>query len=254
MAVAGRRLTARSVVLSTLLGTRPPRLPVSRLVRAGDLFGIEEGAVRTALSRLVAAGELVRHDEAWYGLAGRHVERLHRQRSGVEPHRRRWDGGWVQVVVTADRRDAATRAGFRDRMRTARLAELREGIWLRPDNLDVGVRDDDVRVMRWGAADDPAGLASGLWPLTDRAARTAELCRRLDEQRDRLGSGRRDPLRTGFELSADVLRHLADDPLLPEGLDPAGGAVDDLRARYRTFDVEFAEHLRRWLAGTSGRH
>ena len=41
-------LTTRSVLASTLLGTRPPRLPVGRLVRAGALFGIAEGTVRTA--------------------------------------------------------------------------------------------------------------------------------------------------------------------------------------------------------------
>ena len=38
-----RPLTARSVLLSALLGTTPPRLPVGRLVRAAELFGITIG-------------------------------------------------------------------------------------------------------------------------------------------------------------------------------------------------------------------
>ena len=51
-------LTARSVIASTLLGTEPPRLPGRVLVRVGELFGITEGTIRTALSRMVASGEL----------------------------------------------------------------------------------------------------------------------------------------------------------------------------------------------------
>ena len=248
MAVAGRRLTARSVVLSTLLGTRPPRLRAARLVRAGELFGIEEGAVRTALSRLVGTGELVR-DDGRYALAGRHVERLARQASGVEPQPRPWAGSWVQVVVTADRREPARRAAFRDEMRAARLAELREGVWLRPDNLDVGVRDDDVVALRWWAVDDPVALAALLWPLPERAARTTELHRRLEDHEEQLERGDREALRRGFELSADVLRHLADDPLLPPGLDPGAEAAGGLRTRYRTFDARYRDQLRDWLGG-----
>ncbi|TMR26179.1 hypothetical protein ETD96_41735, partial [Actinomadura geliboluensis] len=44
-----RPLTARSVVLSTLLGVHPPRLPARHLVRVGDLFGIAEGTIRVCL-------------------------------------------------------------------------------------------------------------------------------------------------------------------------------------------------------------
>ena len=50
-------LTARSVLASVLLGTDPPWLPTPLLVRTTALFGISEGSTRTALSRLVAAGD-----------------------------------------------------------------------------------------------------------------------------------------------------------------------------------------------------
>lgn len=68
-ATAGARtLTARSVLLSVLLGTDPPRLPVGLLVRTTELFGIAEGTTRTALSRMVATGELTTTD-GWYEIA-----------------------------------------------------------------------------------------------------------------------------------------------------------------------------------------
>src|SRR4051812_31262220 len=53
-----RDLTARSVLLSVLLGSDPPQLPVQLLVRTTELFGIAEGTTRTALSRMTSAGEV----------------------------------------------------------------------------------------------------------------------------------------------------------------------------------------------------
>jgi DNA-binding transcriptional regulator PaaX len=47
-------LPARSVLLSILLGSHPPRLPVRSLVHTAGLFGIAEGTARVALSRLSA--------------------------------------------------------------------------------------------------------------------------------------------------------------------------------------------------------
>src|SRR6201997_5367854 len=46
-------LTARSVALSTLLGYHPPALPISALVKVGELFGIADRATRVALTRKV---------------------------------------------------------------------------------------------------------------------------------------------------------------------------------------------------------
>src|SRR5690606_15109112 len=45
-------LSPRSIVLSVLLGSHPPSMPVGRLLEFTSLFGIADGAVRTALSRL----------------------------------------------------------------------------------------------------------------------------------------------------------------------------------------------------------
>jgi phenylacetic acid degradation operon negative regulatory protein len=63
-----RPFTARSVILSVLLGTEPPRLPVGLLVGTTELFGITDNTTRTALSRMSSAGE-VRADDGWYEIA-----------------------------------------------------------------------------------------------------------------------------------------------------------------------------------------
>src|SRR3954471_14473351 len=132
-----RSLTARSVVASTLLGTEPPRLPGRSLVRVAELFGIAEGTARTALSRMVANGELVAED-GHYELAGsRLLDRQVRQTASRRATRLRWHGGWVMAIVISERRDAAARAELRSALEAVRLRELREGVWLRPDNIEI---------------------------------------------------------------------------------------------------------------------
>src|SRR5687768_15517560 len=128
-----RPLTARSVLLSTLLGLDPPVLPASRLVATAGLFGIAEGTARVALSRMVRAGE-VEADGARYRLSGRLLERQARQATGLRPARTRWRGGWHLAVVTVTGRSAASRAELRRTFTAARFAEWREGVWLRPDD------------------------------------------------------------------------------------------------------------------------
>src|SRR4051812_48794461 len=133
---AERPLTARSVIASTLLGTAPPTLPGRLLVRAGALFGITEGTVRTALSRMVAAGELTA-DDGDYTLAGGLVARQQRQSESRRADVRTWDGTWTTAVVHSESRSSAERGELRTAATALRLAELREGVWLRPDNLDA---------------------------------------------------------------------------------------------------------------------
>lgn len=130
-----RPLSARSVVLSLLLGADPPELPVKDLVRLVEPFGIGGSTLRAALSRMVAAGDLRRADGV-HGLSDRLLERRRRQDEAVHPRTRAWHGDWETVVITATGRGPAERADLRARLTDLRLAELREGVWLRPANLD----------------------------------------------------------------------------------------------------------------------
>ena len=134
MTIERRPLTARGVVASALLGTDPPVLSARRLVRVGALFGIPDGTIRVAISRMVGNGEL-RRDERGYRLTGPLLGRRERQESGRHPATLPWDGSWELAVVVAMGRSPAERQTLRDAMRTLRLGERREGVWMRPANL-----------------------------------------------------------------------------------------------------------------------
>ncbi|MBL1098692.1 PaaX family transcriptional regulator C-terminal domain-containing protein [Streptomyces coffeae] len=237
-----RPLTARSIVLSTLLGHHPPRLPARTLVRVGALFGTAEGTVRVALTRMVAAGDLEQRDGD-YSLTDRLLARQARQDDSRAPRVRRWDGGWEIAVVTSDRRAAAERAALRQTMATLRLAELREGTWLRPANLvrpRPAVAAGQCSWFTGAPQDDPAALAARLWDL-DGWARQARL---LGEALDRAeGPAQR------FTVAAAALRHLLADPVLPARLLPEDWPGTGLRRRYDAFEREFRTLLSQHTGG-----
>ncbi|NVI86733.1 PaaX domain-containing protein, C- domain protein, partial [Actinomadura sp. BRA 177] len=194
-----RPLTARSVVLSTLLGVHPPRLPARYLVRVGDLFGIAEGTVRVALSRMVAAGDLVQSNGE-YTLTDRLLDRQTRQDESRLPSTRPWDGTWEIAVITAERRPAADRAALRQAMSALRLAELREGTWLRPANLTRTRPDPVVRqctFLTGRPEEDPALLAATLWDLDAWTTKAEAL---------RTALGTATDIADRFTLAAAVLR------------------------------------------------
>ncbi|MFH9550416.1 PaaX family transcriptional regulator C-terminal domain-containing protein [Streptomyces sp. NPDC051445] len=218
-------LSARSVILSLLLGTHPPELAAKDLVRGVEPFGVGGSTVRAALSRMVTAGDLRRTDGV-YRLSERLLERRRRQDEAVHPDTRAWDGGWEMAVVTATGRGPAERAELRARLSALRLAELREGVWLRPANLGRPWPTDLGNVLQHFTADpDTPGrdLAAVLWPL-DAWARTArDLLAHVERSA-------RPPDR--FTALAAVVRHLLADPVLPDGLLPADWPGPALRTTY----------------------
>ncbi|WP_433331723.1 PaaX family transcriptional regulator C-terminal domain-containing protein [Spirillospora sp. CA-294931] len=231
-----RPLTARSVVLSTLLGSHPPRLKARYLVRVGELFGIAEGTIRVALSRMVAAGDLVQSDGA-YALTERLLARQARQDESRTPRTRSWNGDWEIAVITAERRPAADRVALRQAMADLRLAEVREGTWLRPANLTRGRPTTVTQQCTFftGRPEQPAhDLAATLWDLDAWSSKARALRTALNEAT---------ALADRFTLAAAVLRHLLDDPLLPPELLPPSWPGPELRTQYKHFEVAFARLL-----------
>jgi phenylacetic acid degradation operon negative regulatory protein len=223
-------MTARSVVLSVLLGAHPASATASELIRLTADFDIRESTVRVALTRMVGAGDLVRSADG-YRLSDRLLARQRRQDDALNPCLRKWDGSWTTLVITSVGTDARTRAALRTALQDNRLAELREGIWLRPDNLDVALRPDvldRVRVLH-SRDDDPADLAGRLWDLREWV--------RIGRQRlDEIATATDIPGR--FVAAAGMVRHLLTDPVLPAELLPDDWPGDALRKSYTNFAAE----------------
>ena len=112
--------SARSVILSALLGLHPPVLPVQALIGLAVLFDIRPGTTRTSLSRMVANGELT-VAEGQYALAGRLLERQREQDAGRRATTQEWNGDWITAIASGDRRTKAERRALRRAMVGSRL-------------------------------------------------------------------------------------------------------------------------------------
>jgi phenylacetic acid degradation operon negative regulatory protein len=250
-----RPLSARSVLATALLGADQPRLTVAELVAVASLFGISGGAARTCLWRMVSNGELT-SDGGTYELAGHLLERRDRvdEASRVDDAaKQRWDGTWELAVVSLDRRSVADRLELRRAATALHLAELREGVWLRPDNLDPQrlptmreVLDRQCVHFHNAATDiDPYAVGS-LFALEDWARDANRFISAMQAELDipsRQQDDTSDGFRFQFALSIAVVRHLQLDPLLPAELIPEDWPGNRLRDTYRRFDDAFKQRM-----------
>ena len=234
-----RPFNARSLVLSVLLGLPEPRVAAAGIARLAEPFGIAPGTMRTALSRMVAAGELVSHGRD-YELRGRLLERKEAQDVGRRPPRDAWDGTWWTAAVTSPSRTVAARREFRAHMVNARMGELRPETWLRPANVAGPRVGRDVAVVRGPlSGPDPEELAHALWNLPAIDARCRALIAALDVSDQDLPAM--------MLRAAAVVRFLREEPLLPRSLTPGDWRADELRERYRDLDRTLGRAVRAFV-------
>lgn len=242
-----RPLNARSLALSILLGSHPPELPARAFVALADLFEIQSGTMRTALSRLVAAGDVVALDGR-YRLAPRLLDRQGAQDAGRRTPTGEWDGTWHTIVPVEDQRDLAERRRFRARMANRRFGELRPDIWMRPGNLATPPVEHDW-IVTTGSLDgiDPLRLAQRLWDLDALADEAHRLLAEMATRRERSDWDDHASIPELFTTSAAAVRFLRREPMLPPELTPHAWPVDEVRATYDRFEIDHQRLLQRFL-------
>lgn len=234
-----RPLTARSAILSMLLGAHPPSANVGEVIAFARHVGINDSAVRAALTRMVAAGDLHR-EHGIYTLSDRLVERQRRQDDVMQVPAGDWNGVWRVAAVVSTGKDPASRQHLRRTMTAAHFAELREGLWMRPDNLawEPGPEiAEDLELMRARPDHHAAALAHRLFAPHRWAATGRDLlayAERAPDPRERL------------TVFATIVRHLTHDPLLPRELLPDDWPGGALR---RTYDAFREQVSREWREG-----
>lgn len=241
--------SARSVLATALLGADEPHLTVGELVAMASLFGISDGAARTCLWRMVSNGELTSDDGA-YTLAGGLLERRQRvDAASRDADIRSWDGTWELAVVSLDRRSAADRLALRKAATGLHLVELRQGVWIRPDNLDRdrspllrAVLDRQCVHFHDAATDIPAETVRSLFSLQHWAVDARRIIRALCDEIETEAVAT-DDFAYWFALSVAAVRHLQLDPLLPAEFVPRDWPGQGLRSAYRRFDEVYKQRL-----------
>jgi phenylacetic acid degradation operon negative regulatory protein len=241
-------LSGRSVVLSALLGSHPPRLPARALVALGGQFGIAEGTVRTALSRMVDNGELEARGST-YSLGARLRRRREAQEVALHVLDEPWDGSWWISVVDAVGRPMAARRAYRATLLDHRMGELRPDTWLRPANLPAPPSDEGAFVVRGEVTDRAAKeIASRLWDLAAVADHARRLLKLAEHACTSLAPGDPGALADSFLVSVATVRFLRSEPQLPREIVGEAWPADQLRATYGRLEPAYATVLAGFVA------
>jgi phenylacetic acid degradation operon negative regulatory protein len=221
------------------------------LVALGTLFGVAEGTMRTALSRMLDAGELTGADGV-YRLGERMLQRQASQDSGRRPPPGAWDGSWWFAIVDAAPRPIGERRAFRTRMRHLRMGELRPDVWLRPANIDGPDPSGGVLVVRGPIEGrDPRDLARRLWDLDQLAATSRTLGTVIEDALTWIEADGDDALVDTFLVSVATVRFLLTEPRLPGALVGPRWPPDELRARYDRLEVAHRARMASFLTEAS---
>lgn len=149
-----------------------------------------------------------------------------------------WEGHWELAIVTSNTAARADRTHLIEVMEVLRLAQLREGVWMRPDNLPrelSPLTSAGIRVITASSIPDGPSLVASLWDLDGWSRQAFQLLGGMDTASS--------PAER-FVISAAVIRHLRSDPLLPDELLPNGWPGHNLRKAYDRFESELKELLR----------
>ena len=221
------------IALSLLAGVRGEALSAPALVGAAELLGVSANAMRIALSRLVASGDLTSQARGMYALSPERlaaIAHVHHYRTGFAP-RVRWQGGYCGVLAGHLSRSQPARVRRRESaLALTGFREYRPGFFVRPDNLEGGRTvlaehlarlglDDDAELVSLALDPEQARRLVRLYDVDADAARAVSLCAEVDALLATMDQ--RAPRKLAAEtfwLGDEVLRFLARDPLLPEGL------------------------------------
>ena len=229
--------SATRVALALLGASRGRALSAPALVGGGELLGVSPNAMRIALSRLAASGDVALEARGQYALSEarlRAIAHVRTFRTGFAA-RVRWKGGFLGVL-TADlpRRNAALVRRREQALALVGMRAYRHGLCLRPDNLEGGRAVIAAHLSRLGLDDEAEviGVAleapqlravEALYDVHADTARATALEAKVRKLLEELNARpKRELAAKSFFLGDEVLRFLARDPLLPESMaDPA---------------------------------
>jgi phenylacetic acid degradation operon negative regulatory protein len=227
-------MTGRGLILSLMnaIGTR--QMTAAQFVAAGNVFGIEDSAMRMAATRLTREGLLESAGRGLY-VSGAGSRPLRDQVRGWRTARERirdWDGGWLAVPAgnlgRTDRKQLAARS---QALKLHGFAEAEPDLWVRPANLTIALpalRSElimiglDDKAMLFALSDyaAPDGIEfQSLWDGDALQARYAEALAALETSGARIDSlSLAEAARETLSLGQAAIRLINLDPLLPDAM------------------------------------
>ncbi len=225
-------LTARQLILALLDSAPAPQIQAASLIAAGELFGMDPGAIRVATARLVRDRVLESTARGIYTVGGGGAD-LHRtvlSWADLEATLKPWTGEWLAIYLGSLRRTNKTIVRARERaLQLKGFATIDSGLAVRPANLKASlpVLLEDLRQL---GLDPSASLhriaetagGTGFAALWDTDGLAGRYQRHIDEiARSTRGIEDLAPRAAAKEtllVGRAAIREILRDPLLPAEL------------------------------------
>jgi len=250
------QLNSKQIVLALLSVSHDDIWPISRLVTATELFGIQAASLRVAVGRLVKEGTLesVGRGEYRIGEKGRRFRDMIRGWASQESLIQPWSGQWLFAHTAHLGRVDRKQVKARERALKLRgFAPMEQGLWVRPGNLvmtlselrrqliDIGVEKEAHFVSADALASEKAGNLPDLWDRSALEQRYQTLLKRMAQSQQNLeGMAIDAAARETLEVGLQVVTALNFDPLLPaEMIDSElRRRVSDAMVRYNIIGMD----------------
>ena len=153
-------LSARQLILALLDSAPTPQIQAASLVAAGELFGMDAGAIRVATARLVRDRilESTRRGVYTVGGGGAGLHRTVLSWADLEQTLKPWTGDWLAIYLGSLKRTNKTQVRARERaLQLKGFATFDSGLAVRPANLKAALPEllEDLRLL---GLDTSAGL------------------------------------------------------------------------------------------------
>lgn len=208
------------------------QMSIKQLIAWGELFKHEPATIRVAAGRLVKQGFLVAQHRGHYtiGTTDKSINQLAATWRYSQGRVAQWNGGWLSVYTAHLGRTSKHSIRIRERaFRLTGFKALEKNLWCRPDNLmetadatfarlvDIGLEENAILMKVEHINRNLATSPVSLWSPQQLEKTYGLLVTLMEKSAQRLSDfDVKQATRESFLIGEHVIRHINQDPLLPE--------------------------------------
>jgi phenylacetic acid degradation operon negative regulatory protein len=224
--------SSNRLLLSLFSQPNLKQMSIKQLIAWGELFAHEPATIRVAAGRLVKQGYLLAEQRGNYsiGAADQSIRQLASTWRHSASRVKQWNGAWLCVYTAHLGRTSKQNIRIRERaFRLTGFKALEKNLWCRPDNLtetadktftrlvDIGLEENAILMKVEHFNRNLATSPVSLWSPQQLEKTYGLLVTLMEKSAQRLTNfDVKQAIRESFLIGEHVIRHINQDPLLPE--------------------------------------
>jgi phenylacetic acid degradation operon negative regulatory protein len=224
--------SSNRLLLSLFSQPNLKQMSIKQLIAWGELFAHEPATIRVAAGRLVKQGYLLAEQRGNYsiGAADQSIRQLASTWRHSASRVKQWNGAWLCVYTAHLGRTSKQNIRIRERaFRLTGFKPLEKNLWCRPDNLmettdatfsrlvEIGLEENAILMKVEHFNRNLATSPVSLWSPQQLEKTYGLLVTLMEKSAQRLTNfDVKQAIRESFLIGEHVIRHINQDPLLPE--------------------------------------